>query len=193
MKIPLKALLIELQDIREYFKWTETSLSGNLKRIEGLNNLRLIYPKLEALTLFSFSDHFKTSVIKNQADLIDLQIGLADSLTTELESISNRIMLILEILSMIIPEEEENSINIKLSKVNDFDELSKISKDIHLALTQVILNDEIKGNTRITSVTNGSIWLNVLIGVNAMPVVAALTWASAVIYKKIQEGKIVHE
>ena len=97
------------------------------------------------------------------------------------------------VLLKTVPEEDLDSINIKLPEVNDFDELSKVSREIHLGLTQIIFNDEIKGQTKIVSVENGSIWLNVLVGSTAVGVIASLVWSSAVIYKKIQEGKLLEQ
>ena len=63
-----------------------------------------------------------------------------------------------------VPEENQYSINIKLPEIKDFDQLSNVSRDIHIALSQVLFNDEINGETKIISVENGSIWINVFVG-----------------------------
>lgn len=92
-----------------------------------------------------------------------------------------------------VPNENINSINIKLPQINDFDELSKVSRELHISLTQVLYNEEIKGETKIVSVQNGSIWFNVYVGETAVIVAASIAWAAAVIYKKIQEGKLLEQ
>lgn len=91
------------------------------------------------------------------------------------------------------PAENSNSINIKLPPVKDFDDLANVSKEFHLALTQVLYIDEINGETKIESVDNGSIWINVLVGAAGLAVVASLVWSAAVVYKKILEGKLLAE
>ncbi len=97
----------------------------------------------------------------------------------------------LKTLNKTLPAEDINSVNIKLPPVNDFEELSDVSKKIHIALSQVLYNDEIKGQTKIVSVENGSIWFNVFVGSTALTLVASLAWSTAVIYKKMQEGKLL--
>ncbi len=89
---------------------------------------------------------------------------------------------------------DKNSISIKIQTVKDFDDLSNISKDLHTILTQVIVNNKIKGKVEIINVENGSIWFDILLGTElAIIIVGELTWASAVIFKKIQEGKIIEQ
>jgi hypothetical protein len=87
-----------------------------------------------------------------------------------------------------------NSLSIRLPDVNDFNDLSEASKDFHKILSQSILDEEIGGEVKITSVENGSIWLEVFVGSSAaVTVIGGLAWAAAVVYKKIQEGRIIEQ
>lgn len=62
-----------------------------------------------------------------------------------------------------------------------------------LPFSQAIFNDEIRGESKIVSVENGSIWFNVLVGPAAVGVIASLAWSGAVIYRKILEGRLLEQ
>ena len=162
-------------------------------KLSGLTNIRNVINDLKTLNLFdSIIQSLSNSAIfttANEQMVVQLQEGrdIVSNLTL-LKTLSTNF---LNVLLTTVPEEDVNSINIKLPPVNDFDELSKVSREIHLGLTQVILNDDINGQTKIVSVENGSIWLNVFVGASAVTVIASLVWSAAVIYKKIQEGKLL--
>jgi hypothetical protein len=126
-------------------------------------------------------------------DVINIQASEGQGIMSNLTLLKTLIQNFLNVLLKTVPEETEESINIKLPEVKDFEELSKVSRDIHLCLTQVIVNKEINGETKIVSVENGSIWFNVFVGLNAVAVVASLVWSAAVIYKKILEGKLLEQ
>jgi len=88
----------------------------------------------------------------------------------------------------------ENSVSIKLPNVNDFDDLAKTSNTFQTILTQSIINNEIKGQIKIDSVENGSIWLDIYLGsAPALALVGGLAWSAAVVFKKIQEGRIIEQ
>jgi hypothetical protein len=196
METSLKIIKQQLQAILTRFEWKiEPIQSSSTTTLHGLIDLRRVLNELESLELFStITVKLKNSVIFTSAnDRMNVQNGEAQNINNELTFLKTLIQNFLNILLRTIPEENSNSINIKLPEVSDFDDLSKVSREIHLALTQVILNDEINGETKIVSVENGSIWFNVFVGITALPVVASLAWSAAVIYKKIQEGKLLEQ
>lgn len=139
-------------------------------------------------------DSLKSSIIftfsNDEMNIQHSEGNLINSSLTQLKTLSQNFQ---EILLKTVPNENINSINIKLPQVNDFDELSKVAREIHISLTQVLLNEEVNGETKIVSVENGSIWFNVFVGETAVFVVASIAWAAAVIYKKIQEGRLLEQ
>ena len=160
-----------------------------------MNNIRTVTNDIISIGLFeNVTSSLKSSAIFTSADdsmrIQHIETKQIEDNLTLLKTLSDNF---LNVLLKTVPEESVDSINIKLPEVNDFDELSKVSREIHLGLTQVILNEEINGQTKIVSVENGSIWLNVFVGSTAVSVVASLVWSSAVIYKKIQEGKLLEQ
>lgn len=101
---------------------------------------------------------------------------------------------LLESLKEISPEENKDSVSIKLPNVNDFEDLSRFSSDFQKVLSQSIINEEIGGKIEISNVENGSIWLDVFLGTSAaVTLVGGLAWSGAVIFKKIQEGRILEK
>lgn len=196
MEASLKVIKQELQSILKRLEWTyEATPNGQVFKFSGLNGIRSVVNDIEALELFNnITSNLKASVIYTSAnDSMNVQQGEGSGINAQLSLLKTLIQNFLTILLKTVPEEDVNSINIKLPVVKDFDELSKISRDIHLALTQVIINEEINGETKIVSVENGSIWFNVFVGAAAVTIIASLAWSAAVIYKKFQEGKLLAE
>ncbi|MBP6455999.1 MAG: hypothetical protein KA275_04645 [Chitinophagaceae bacterium] len=196
METSLKLIKQKLKNIIERLEWNERNMNDGMNfSLSGLSNIRSAIYDFKKLNLFtSLIDSLESSAIYTTAyDTMNIKIQEAREIVATLNLLKTTSTNFLEVLKSTIPEEDVNSINIKLPHVDDFDELSKVSKEIHLGLTQVILNKEINGETKIVSVENGSIWFNVFVGASAVTLIASLTWASTVIYKKIQEGKLLSE
>jgi hypothetical protein len=199
MEKSLKHIKHYLEKYLKQLDWkTENVTQGqtNLLKFSNLTTLRIVINGISGLGLFELSLlELKDSVIfTSNNDQMTIQYAEGQKLSNNLALLKVLITNFLALLKNTIPDENENSINIKLPQINDFDELSKVSREIHLGLSQVIFNDEINGKTKIESVENGSIWLNVFVGgAAALSVIASLVWASAVIYKKIQEGKLLSQ
>lgn len=196
METSLKLIKIQLQDIQTRLSWKSELVSNNsLFQISNLKALRAIINNLDSMNLFEnvTTELMDSAIFTTSNDEIRVQPNEQTVIIGQLELLKSLIENFAEVLKSTVPEESVDSINIKLPTINDFDELSKISREIHVGLTQVIFNEEINGQTRIISVENGSIWLNVLVGTTAVTVIASLVWSAAVIYKKIQEGKLLEE
>jgi hypothetical protein len=198
MENSLKLIKIQLQDIHNRLNWKNNLLnntSPTIYEITNLKEIRNIINTLKDLNLFTSTTNIllESAIFTTSSNIARVQSTENSLINSQLNLLKNLIENFLEVLKSTVPEETIDSINIKLPPINDFDELSKVSREIHIALTQVILNDEINGQTRIISVENGSIWLNVLVGSTAVTVVASLVWSAAIIYKKILEGKLLEE
>ncbi|MDP3441278.1 MAG: hypothetical protein Q8T08_00315, partial [Ignavibacteria bacterium] len=164
-------------------------------KLSGLTNIRSVIKDINTLNLFeaTIQPLSNSAIFTTANNEMTVQIQEGREIVANLTLLKALCTNFLNVLLTTVPEEDVNSINIKLPPVNDFDELSKVSREIHIGLSQVIFNDEINGQTKIVSVENGSIWLNVFVGASAVTVIASLVWSSAVIYKKIQEGKLLAE
>ncbi|MCX6198645.1 MAG: hypothetical protein NTY88_05425 [Bacteroidetes bacterium] len=199
MESTLKTIKLKLIDIQRRLIWESKTVNipaqGNFVQFSNLTILRSALSDLHALGLFNKeTDSLVESVIFTTGrDSLQLQQAEGNVVNNSLAKVKTLADSFLDVLVKTIPDEDPSSINIKLPPVNDFEELSKVSKDIHVALSQVIFNKEIGGQTKIVSVENGSIWLNVFIGTTAVSLVASLVWSAAVIYKKIQEGRLLEQ
>lgn len=198
MEASLKLIKLQLQNIQTRLIWTIKQLpnaNNTLYEISNLKELRVIISDLESMRLFESVTKIllDSAIFTTSNDTIKVQANENSLISIQLNLLKSLIENFYEVLKSTVPEESIDSINIKLPPVNDFDELSKVSREIHVGLTQVIFNEEVNGQTRIISVENGSIWLNVLVGTTAVTVIASLVWSAAVIFKKIQEGKLLEE
>jgi hypothetical protein len=188
MTTSLKSLLQQLHFLNNLLvlEVKPHGANGTHQTITKLSNVRVVINRLQELGVFGpiVDQLLASAIFQSGSDsmiLVNNDANLITSLLTNLRTLMGSFE---QVLSEVLPEESKESINIKLPPVNDFDDLSKVSRDIHISLTQVIVNPEINGHTQIKSVENGSIWINVAIGAAALPVVAALVWAAAVVRKK---------
>ncbi len=193
----LKIIKNELKRLIEKFNWKVEVIPNNQSytKFSNLISIRQTINEIQELNIFEyFVMTLKTSAIfTSSANEMSIQQGEANVIISNLNSLKTLSENFLNTLTKTLPEEDPDSINIKLPQVNDFDELSNASKQFHIALTQVIFNKEINGETKIVSVENGSIWFNVFVGLSAVTVIASLAWSAAVIYKKIQEGRLLEQ
>jgi hypothetical protein len=198
METSLKILKNSLKNLVDRLVWKAESVQVGAnnpaqQKLTNLNDLRRVVTEFDHLGIFEeFVGELKNSALfttsNNEMNILN---GEANTIIRNLTTLKTLAENFLKTLTKTLPAENPNSINIKLPEVKDFDELSSISREIHVALSQVLFNDEIKGETKIVSVENGSIWFNVFVGATAVSVVASLAWAAAVVYKKMQEGKLL--
>lgn len=170
--------------------------SGGKVSISNLINLRKGIELLDNFKLFvEIIDTLKSSVIfKNNDDNVVVTPSDSIHISGEIEVLFILTKNLYRTIIEIMPIEDINSVNIRFPDLDDFDDLSKYSKQFHYALTQVLLLPDIGATTEIKTVSPGSIWVNVLIGSSlGLGVVASLTWAAYVIMKKRQEVKMFEE
>ncbi|MEG1388637.1 MAG: hypothetical protein RSC72_15415 [Algoriella sp.] len=192
----IKQKLIEIKPLLE-LNYSRQLLSNGVPYYD-LNELQLLRQginSIEKLGLFSnlVQDLYNSALFNNSNLKLRVNSEEFASIESNISILISLIENFISVLEKTTPTESTDSINIKLPPVEDFDDLSKVSREIHLALTQVILQDEIGGHTKIVSVENGSIWINVFVGSTAVSVIASIVWSAAVIHKKILEGRILEE
>ena len=195
MRYTLKELKSEINSILDAFHWSADA-NGNSTSLTfyNLNSIRNTISLLEHLKLFErTTDALHQSFIYTTSSdnaSVNMQEGLV--VKTTLTNLLVAIESLSQALEVTVPPEDSKSINVKLPHVEDFEDLSNVSKDLHIALTQVLYIDEIGGKVKIEGVENVSIWINILVGgTEAVSLVAGLAWSAAVIYKKVLEGKAV--
>lgn len=192
LKVLLKEVYAQLT-----FKYEETKQGNNLVSVfSELNQFRDSLNKLETTGLFIKEIDIlrKSGIYTTAQDFVNINAGEGRQLKKQIEDILRIIESVKDSIAQIGGESESDSISIKLPDLTDFKDLSDISRDFHKILSQTIINDQINGQVRIDNVENGSIWIDVYLGTAAaVSLVGGLAWAASVIYKKINEGRIIEE
>jgi hypothetical protein len=120
----------------------------------------------------------------------------AQSVLNTLKSVRSDVESLLKSLKLIsgLDSDTETTIYIRIPEAKDFENLGKISNSIQKIFGQLIFEEQIGGELKILSAEPGSIWFKVNVKtITAVSLIAGLAWSSAVVYKKIQEGRIFSE
>jgi len=138
---------------------------------------------------------FKNGILFSTSDdQIRVVIPEANSLVNKVNNFKSVVNSFHTVLDQIVGEAKDNIISIKFPQTNDLDDLAKAANDLHIIFSQVIINDKIEGQIKIDNVESGSIWIDIFVGsLLAVRLIGQLTWSAAVVYKKIQEGRIVEK
>lgn len=88
-------------------------------------------------------------------------------------------------------EQDEETVNIKLPQINNFDVLNKVANELRLAFSTVISEYD-GGKIEIVQFDHGSFWCVIKVG-TALLLFTGLAWAGAVVAKKTIECKSAYE
>lgn len=191
---------MKIKELRNVFSELMTELSigfkqnpNNTNEFSKLKNFRNAISKLETTKLLTNeTDNIRKSAIfitNNDTTILNSTEG--NKLKLQTDNLIKLVKSLNDTFEKLGGEVNDNSVSIKLPEVTDFDDLSKFSSEFHKVLNQSIVNEQINGQVRIDSVENGSIWLDVYLGsAAAVTLIGGLAWASAVVFKKIQEGRL---
>jgi hypothetical protein len=192
LKVLLKEALTNLTFKYEESKQGNTTISVFSNLDQYRNGISILE---DSDLLKKETDGIRNSpIFKTAKDFVNLNVQEGRALKPQLDELFRITSSVTESIEQIGGDTEKDSISIKLPDVNDFEDLSKFSADFHKILNQTIVNKQINGQVRIDSVENGSIWLDVYLGsATAVSLIGGLAWASAVVYKKIQEGRLIEK
>lgn len=198
MKFKLNEIKIIAKEVMDDFEsYIVKPDPSGFYNIYGLQDVKKGIGKLEKLNIMSRYTAALNET-KFYSTLDDELSGISPedflNIDRRLKTLFDGLEAFAKLMDEVLPQENINSVNIKLPPVDDLGELSKVTRDLHNAISLLIVNDTIGGQEKIESVENGSIWLNVFLGTaSAVATVAALVWAGAVVYKKITEGRMMEE
>lgn len=98
-----------------------------------------------------------------------------------------------KVLDNYLQPDPKNAISIKLPKLIDFDDMSKILQDLNKVITISVIDKSINGKVKIENVESGSIWFIVALGSPiAVGLVGSICWSSAVINKKDKKQRCLN-
>jgi hypothetical protein len=172
------------------------NVANNRFSVTNLRRFKAFLETVRPLGLFEVEIQrlFNSELYQTSLDSIETDGPARGALFDWATIIHNGLGSLFLLLSKILPQIDDNSINIKLPDPDDFETAISFQKDIFTAISQNVLNDEIKGKVILTEWEPGSFWLNLYLGsVAAVTLVGGMAWSAAVVFKKYQEGKILEK
>lgn len=158
-----------------------TNLSSLREAILNLEDVDILKNEIEAIK--------KTSLFSHSADAFFFSASDDTILKEAVRQLRNGLEYLLRYSDQI--EMPENGLNIKLPEIENFDDLTKVSKEFKRAIEIPIIDQQQGGQVKIETADSGSIWLTVSVGcIAAVNLVGAICWSAAVIRKKMAEARI---
>lgn len=194
----LRKILNILEDVIPELKIESTQRNTNprthqLSNVESLQDivlkldeLDLIPDSIEVLKEQSFYSYNGDNLIIQDTEfrIIQKEIPI---LKTICEGMSTAI-------ENVIAENNPDLISIKIPPPQNFEELEETANKLNKIFGQTLLNEEVKGHIKITNFDTGTYWIDFMVGgATVVNVVAGLAWSAAVVYKKLQDGRLVQE
>ncbi|HWY13064.1 MAG TPA: hypothetical protein VN026_17135 [Bacteroidia bacterium] len=193
MEVPLKVIKSKLKEISNLLTYQATlTPNGTQYQISGLNNIRKIVRILKEINIFTVHANYllNSAIFTTSSDNQNINLQEGNQIKITLDTLSILIENLNLIFDSIVPLEDPTSLNIKLpDSINDFDELSKITKEIDIAISRPLLISDLNCKTKISSVENGSIWLNVDFSSVTTLAMSALVLVSALLTAAIKNRK----
>jgi len=146
----------------------------------------------DELTLLEKSIIFRTTSIQIQIPPDEWR-----SLQNAISRLIPKLLGLRQYLNAFLAQQDQISVFVKIPDFLDFAAVIDFEVKLQKTLSQIIFHSKIKDGVRLElrSWERGSpLWLELFLGTQAaVNVVAASVWAGAVVYKKIQEGRLHQE
>lgn len=157
------------------------------KAVDILSRTNLFVEQISILKELSFYNSTSENLIIQDAEfrVLKNEFALLHKLITE----------IINSLKIVIPNEDSNIVSIKIPNPQSFTDISKTTDSLDKIFSQTIHNEDINGSFKVVNFDTGSYWIDVMFsgGAQVLHLVAAISWGAAVVYKKIQEGRLLNE
>lgn len=138
--------------------------SQNLK-IDGLEKFKTHFINIENIKIFEkdIKQLKETEAIFfTSEDSISLPKNEANRFVTRLNNLKTKLSTFNEGISSIIPTQSENSISIKLPKINDLKELVDTSAKLDKIFNQLLVNNYDSSEAKLQNFDTGSEWYEIL-------------------------------
>lgn len=172
---------------------TKTS-SGSFSNINGFKQL---VSRIKEIPIYNDEVRFieNSELYSTTSDLLNVSSDeKKTSITIAASYILNSAEALFKTANKMIDKLDDNTISIKMRNTDDYDLLISDMANLQKCISQIILHPKIEGKLEIDSWEYGSRWMNLYLGSTlAVGVVASSAWSGAVVYKKVQEGRIIAE
>lgn len=159
------------------------SLQTALYEIKELGLFEDIINSLEKQSFYSFTG--KSIVISDQEYRIIIK---------QIPELKTIVKGIVAAISQTIDENDTNVVSVKIPAPQNFDELETTSGKLHKIFSQTLSADGIDGGIRIKNFDTGSYWIDIIASSKGIiPIIAGLAWSGVIVFKKLQEGRLVQQ
>ena len=173
------------------FEFSRSTSSGNYY-IYGIQGLKIAFRELIKCNFLNTDNEFVQEILSSSSDSLNSDSTQYNSRLEFLKYVQFLLTNLHVWINDYVPsDQEEDVINIKMPNSRTFDELTKVSKELHLAFSPVV-NDYEGGKIEIVQFDHGSFWCIVRVGTASL-LIAGLVWSGAVVAKKIMECRTSYE
>lgn len=96
-------------------------------------------------------------------------------------------------LSHWIPADQANAVRVCLPNVNCLDQFSRLLRKLHLVFNHIIFLTKSTTPYQVQGLWPGSTWIQIALSASSIPILASMLWSASLIYKKIQECRILEQ
>lgn len=173
------------------FEFSRSTSSGNYY-IYGIQGLKIAFRELIKCNFLNTDNEFVQEILSSSSDSLNSDSTQYNSRLEFLKYVQFLLTNLHVWINDYVPSDQEDDVvNIKMPNSRTFDELTKVSRELHFAFSPVV-NDYEGGKIEIVQFDHGSFWCIVKVGTAAL-LVAGLVWSGAVVAKKIMECRNSYE
>ncbi len=166
------------------------------RQIRNIENVRRALQLLKSTKVFNEIVYKLEQTVFYGVNSEETNIRPAEynSIRVLLDELMSVVIGVKKVVDNLIPEIPDNTVYIKLPEISDLDEFRKAIDAFNKILTMTILDPKIGGDIVFMGVEPGSNWFKVFVKTTtAISLLGSLMWSGAVIYKKVQEGRIIEQ
>lgn len=157
--------------------------------IEAILNMKNIsFLRKDIMNIQSIEDIFY-----NRNERVIVNNSMFSAFTHALDTIRLKCHVALDMLSDVLPEQDEFSASIKLPNYTTLAELAEFFSKIDKIFNQTFTHENIETIPKLQNFDSGSFWVEIVVGTTALTFLVSMTWAAAVVRKKLLEGDLLEQ
>lgn len=194
----LREIKRSLEEIRPLMKTNAPTRNSSIKsyQLSNVFDLQKVVKTLDNIGLFpkQIENLKKQSFYLYPNNSLRIESAEYNVINRIMRELSDLIIELIRSLDKALPEENEETVSIKIPNPHNFEDLEKTANSLNKIFNQTIINEDINGSISVVNFDTGSYWIDFLVGgVTVLNVVGGLAYSAAVVFKKMQEGRLILE
>lgn len=124
------------------------------------------------------------SVFLTHRDEIALPTAESKDFTDQIVEFHGKAMIIEKTIGEVLPNQNPNSLSLKLPDITDLKELSDVSTKLDVIMDQLLVNDFVHGDTKVQNFDTGSEWIEICFNSHKPLVIVASVVYAAILLKR---------